>query len=92
MADLIGSSSAGVGSQYFVMIRQGTFNGSTSSPAPTRCSYQGLGVSLPGHDFALLWLGAGYVGSALILLRLVMSWREDALTAAQRPSVSEGQP
>jgi hypothetical protein len=27
MADLIGSSSAGVGSQYFVMARQGTFNG-----------------------------------------------------------------
>jgi Ca2+/H+ antiporter, TMEM165/GDT1 family len=55
-------------------------------------SGQGLGVSWPGHEFALLWLGAGYLASALVLLRLVMNWRRAALTAAQRPTVSGVQP
>jgi uncharacterized membrane protein len=54
-------------------------------------SGQGLGVSWPGHEFALLWLGAGYLASALVLLRLVMNWRV-ARTAAQRPTVSGVQP
>lgn len=51
---------------------------------------QGLGVSWPGHEFALLWMAAGYAAAALILLRLVTTWRHGrAGTAPKRSSLTE---
>lgn len=36
---------------------------------------EGLGVTWPAGDLALLWLGAAYVGVAGLLVRLVRRWR-----------------
>ena len=36
---------------------------------------QGLDVAWPGDDLALVWLGALYVAAALLLIRVVASWR-----------------
>jgi uncharacterized membrane protein len=47
---------------------------------------EGLSVDWPGGDFALLWLGAVYVVSALGLLRAVSYWRR---RTSQRLRVNE---
>jgi uncharacterized membrane protein len=36
---------------------------------------EGLSVGWPGHELALVWLGAFYVGTALFLVRAVSAWR-----------------
>jgi uncharacterized membrane protein len=47
---------------------------------------EGLGVSWPGNDLSLLWLGALYVAAALVLVRVVSDWRRDT---ALRPGVQQ---
>ena len=47
---------------------------------------EGLGVSWPGNDLSLLWLGALYVAAALVLVRVVSDWRRGT---AQRPRVQQ---
>ena len=50
---------------------------------------EGLGVSWPGNDLSLLWLGALYVVAALVLVRVVSDWRRGT---AQRPRVQQPSP
>ena len=44
---------------------------------------EGLRVEWPGGDFALVWLGALFVATALLLMRVVSGWRHE-VAAAQR--------
>ena len=69
------------------------FVGAMLTTFGTFWSEQGLGISWPGRDWALLWLGALYVVFALLLLRLATVWRrtqsekgnsEPALAGLQR--------
>jgi uncharacterized membrane protein len=39
---------------------------------------EGLSVTWPGHEIALVWLGALYLAVALALVRVVSSWRRKA--------------
>jgi uncharacterized membrane protein len=50
------------------------FVGAMLTTFGTFWSGQGVGVSWPGEDLALVWLAAGYVGIALVLLHLVGRW------------------
>lgn len=66
------------------------FVGAMLSTFGTFWADEGLGVSWPGHEFALLWLGAAYVAAALVLLRLVTHWRSDRRgTVQNRPTLAE---
>lgn len=47
---------------------------------------EGLGVSWPGNDLSLLWLGALNVAAALALVRVVSDWRR---ATAHRPRVQQ---
>lgn len=68
--------------QLFVGVMLTTFG--------TFWSAEGLGVAWPGHELALLWLGAGYLTFSLIFVRLVMSWRRRAIDhLPQRPALRE---
>lgn len=68
--------------QLFVGVMLSTFG--------TFWSAQGLGVSWPGHELALIWLGAGYLTSALIFVRLVIRWRHDRTEHLRHPSDLSG--
>jgi uncharacterized membrane protein len=43
---------------------------------------EGLHVGWPGGDAALAWLGLGYAACAIVLLRLVVTWRREPARAA----------
>jgi uncharacterized membrane protein len=47
---------------------------------------EGVGVSWPGNDLSLLWVGALYVAAALVLVRVVSDWRRGT---AQRPRAQQ---
>ena len=55
---------------------------------------EGLHVGWPGGDFALLWLGAFYVVAALVLVRVVSSWRRRSarVVSVGRAQVEGGTP
>jgi uncharacterized membrane protein len=57
------------------------FVGAMLSTFGTFWAGQGLSVHWPGDELALLWLGIVYVGTALVLVRVVAGWR---LPAASR--------
>lgn len=50
------------------------FVGAMLTTFGTFWSEQGLGISWPGQDWALLWLGALYAAFALLLVRLAIVW------------------
>ncbi|HEX6393881.1 MAG TPA: hypothetical protein VFZ97_10580 [Acidimicrobiales bacterium] len=54
------------------------FVGSLLTTFGTFWAGEGLGANWPGGDLALLWTGAFYVVSALVLVRQVSSWRRVA--------------
>jgi uncharacterized membrane protein len=49
---------------------------------------EGLSVEWPGGDVALVWLGALYVASALLLIRIVSGWRGGVAAPKQGEAAS----
>jgi uncharacterized membrane protein len=49
---------------------------------------EGLSVEWPGGDVALVWLGALYVASALLLIRIVSGWRGGVAAPKQGETAS----
>jgi uncharacterized membrane protein len=49
---------------------------------------EGLRVDWPGNDLSLLWLGAVYVATALVLVRVVSDWRGSARRATPQPAAA----
>jgi Ca2+/H+ antiporter, TMEM165/GDT1 family len=51
---------------------------------------EGLSVEWPGGELALVWLGAFYVVSALLLVRAASAWRRELAPHAEmeRPSTA----
>src|SRR2546422_11129433 len=51
---------------------------------------EGLGADWPGNDLSLLWLGAVYVATALVLVRVVSDWRGSARRPTPQPAAAGG--
>src|SRR3954464_5099581 len=49
---------------------------------------EGLRVDWPGNDLSLLWLGAVYVATALVLVRVVSDWRGSARRPTPQPAAA----
>jgi uncharacterized membrane protein len=60
------------------------FVGSLLSGFGTFWSAEGLGISWPTGDLALVWLALGYAAAGVILLQFVRRWRTPAPAAAPR--------
>jgi Ca2+/H+ antiporter, TMEM165/GDT1 family len=65
------------------------FVGAMLSAFGTFWSGEGLGVSWPTGDLALVWLALGYAAVALVLLELVRRWRSPADATASPATISE---
>src|SRR3954469_8524317 len=49
---------------------------------------EGLRVEWPGNDLSLLWLGAVYVATALVLVRVVSDWRGSERRPTPQPAAA----
>jgi uncharacterized membrane protein len=70
------------------------FIGALLTTFGTFWAVEGLGADWPGHDLALLWLGALYIAAALVLVRVVSYWRRGTLRRlrAEQPLTEGGSP